>query len=116
MGEYHSDIFFKRLIEYIKEYIQLRKVFPAFKYYDMAGIYAFLGNKEEAYHYLHEFEKRKFFPYRMVNLINRDPLFDSLREEEEFIAIVKNVEEKYLKEHNSVKAWLTVNNLQKKKF
>jgi tetratricopeptide (TPR) repeat protein len=110
-NKYESEIYFYHLIGDINKSIQLNRLFPAFKYYDMAGSYAFLGKKEEAYRYLDEFAKRKFFPIKIVNLIKRDPLFDNLREEEEFEAIVKNVEAKYLKEHNRVKVWLQDNDM-----
>jgi TolB-like protein/AraC-like DNA-binding protein len=108
--KYESELYFYYLNTDIIKSIQLNRYLP-FKYYDMAGSYAFFGKKEEAYRYLDEFAKRKFFPIRIVNFIKRDPLFDSLREEEEFKAIVKNVEAKYLKEHERVKVWLEQNEM-----
>jgi TolB-like protein/Flp pilus assembly protein TadD len=56
--------------------------------YDLAGIYAFLGNKEEAYKWLREYEKIGFSS-GIHEYIKVDPLFDNLRNDEEFKEIVK---------------------------
>ncbi|KPK83430.1 MAG: hypothetical protein AMS27_12950 [Bacteroides sp. SM23_62_1] len=56
--------------------------------YDLAGVYAFLGNKEEAYRWLREYEKIGFST-GLHEYIKVDPLFDNLRNDEEFKEIVK---------------------------
>jgi hypothetical protein len=56
--------------------------------YDLAGVYAFLGNKEEAYKWLREYEKIGFSS-GVHEYIKVDPLFDNLRNDEEFKEIVK---------------------------
>ena len=61
--------------------------------YDLAGVYAFLGNKEAAYKWLREFEKPGFIR-GLHELIKIDPLFDNLRNDDEFKAIVKKANEK----------------------
>ena len=79
--------------------------------YDLAAAYAFLGKKREAYQNLHEFEKKKFIPFWGVKLIERDPLFDGIRNEQEFMDILKNIEAKYSAEHERVTEWMKKNEM-----
>ena len=61
--------------------------------YDLAGIYAFFGEKKEAYNWLRKYEKDGFiWGYHQYILI--DPLFENLRGDPEFKAIVKKAQEK----------------------
>jgi TolB-like protein/AraC-like DNA-binding protein len=75
-------------------------------YYDLAAAFAMKGDKDKAYQYLDEFNKKKSFPLWWVNLIKHDPLFNSLRDEPRFQKIVKDVEAKYQAEHDRVGKWL----------
>jgi hypothetical protein len=56
-------------------------------FYENAGIYAFLGNKKEAFKYLRKFDQSNRWE-KKIDLIQIDPLFDNIREEEEFKAII----------------------------
>jgi hypothetical protein len=56
--------------------------------YDLAGVYAVLGQKEKAYRYLRSFDQSGW-PWGSVYLIRHDPLFDSLREDAEFKKMVQ---------------------------
>ena len=69
-------------------------------------MYAFLGDKEKAYQYLDEFNKKNIYPIWWVTFIKHDPLFDSIREEDRFQKISQNVEAKYQAEHERVRKWL----------
>jgi len=53
--------------------------------YDLAGIYAFLGNKEEALKWLQKSADLGFLP---IGLIERDPLFDGIRQNAQFLKII----------------------------
>ena len=61
--------------------------------YDLAGVYAFLGDKEEAYKWLREYAKLGFVDGTHES-IKFDPLFDNLRNEDEFKEIVKRANDK----------------------
>ena len=76
-------------------------------YYDIAAVYAFRGDNKKAIQYLEKFNDKYSFPLWCVNLIKNDPLFDSMRNESRFQAIVKDVEAKYQAEHDRVGKWLT---------
>lgn len=56
-------------------------------FYENAGIYAFLGNKKEAFKYLRKFDQSNRWE-KKIDLIQIDPLFDNIRDEEEFKAII----------------------------
>jgi TolB-like protein/Tfp pilus assembly protein PilF len=76
-------------------------------YYEVAASYAFLGEKEKAYKYLEEWDKRNTkYPIWWVVFIRHDQYFDSFRNEERFQKIQKSVEAKYQAEHERVKKWL----------
>ncbi|MEM1119324.1 MAG: adenylate/guanylate cyclase domain-containing protein [Bacteroidota bacterium] len=57
--------------------------------YDLAGVYAFLGEKEKAYQML---EKMPYW-YVTYQLLKFDPLFDSLRDEPRFQRIQQKLEQ-----------------------
>ena len=78
-------------------------------HYDLAAVYAFLGDSLNAYHYLDEISSRNKLQLWLISFINNDPLFDSLRDEERFQNIVKDMEAKYQAEHERVRKWLEEN-------
>jgi tetratricopeptide (TPR) repeat protein len=74
--------------------------------YDLAGVYAFMGDRDKAYENLRVWAKIPVFPLWWVGTIKDDPLFDSIRAEPEFQQIVRDVEAKYQAEHERVRIWL----------
>jgi len=103
-----AESYFKQQIKYSQESIKLNRSIAQTKaaHYDLAGTYAFLGDKQKAYQYLDEFNKRSFYPLWWISLAKNDPLFDSIRKEERFQGILKNMESRYQAEHDRVKKWL----------
>jgi hypothetical protein len=77
-----------------------------YAYYDLAGVYAFKGEREKAYKNLRIFNHKPIMSSWMVSLIKTDPLFNSIRNEPEFQQIVRDVEAKYQAEHERVRKWL----------
>jgi tetratricopeptide (TPR) repeat protein len=75
-------------------------------HFDLAMIYAVIGEKEKAYKYLEEIKKRHCYPQWWVTLIKDEPMFESIRSEHRFQEIVRHVEEKFQNEHNKVRDWL----------
>jgi hypothetical protein len=109
MGKYkEAENYFNQQIRYGTEMIKLGRQLSArmAAQYDLAGVYAFRGEKELAYQYLDEVNKKKIFPLWWVTMFKYDPLFDSIREEERFQAILGDVEAKYQAEHERVRKWL----------
>ena len=82
-----------------------------YTYYDLAGIYAFKGEKDKAYQNLRIFNQRMRMPLWIVTQIKKDPLFDSIRDDPEFQEIVRDIEAKYQAEHERVRLWLEDNDM-----
>jgi tetratricopeptide (TPR) repeat protein len=100
--------------EQIKSYENTIKESRQFKgnaYYDLAGIYAFTGEKTKAYQYLKQWASTPVAPFWWIVLIKEDPLFNSIRNEPEFQQIVRDMEAKYQAEHERVRKWLEGNKM-----
>ena len=105
--------YFNRQIRYSEESIKFDRIGAYWKapHYDIAGVYAFLGQHEKAYQHLREWNTRESFPLWWVSLFKRDPMFDSIRNEPELQRILQDVEAKYQVGHESIRQWLEENDL-----
>ena len=62
-------------------------------YYDLAGIYAFLGNKEKSYYWLDEFDAQNgWIKLGLLFYVKRDGLFDNLRNDQRFKDLMESIE------------------------
>lgn len=113
--EEEALFYFDRQKDYCDDAIRLGREYAGKLYlnYDLAGVYAFLGEKEKAFENLRIFNTKERMPCWMVNLIKIDPLFDSIRNEPEFHQIVRDIEVKYRAEHERVRRWLEENKMLK---
>lgn len=104
-----AENYFDQQIKYSEESIKLNRITSQRKVaqYDLAGTYAFLGDKAKAYHYLEDADKKNVYPLWWITLLKNDPLFNNIRKEERFQKIQRNMESKYNAEHERVKKWLT---------
>ena len=84
-------------------------------YYDMAGTYAFLGEKEKAMENFRIFSNTLLIGEYIMHLIHNDPLLDNIRDEPEFKQIVRDLEDKYQVkyqvEQEQVRQWLEENDM-----
>ncbi len=103
-----ADYYFNEQIKYCNDAIRLGRPYGQnFAYYDLAGVYAFMGNKIKAFENLKNFNQGPFRQVLwIVKYIKTDPLFKSIRNEPEFQQIVRDVEAKYQAEHERVRKWL----------
>jgi tetratricopeptide (TPR) repeat protein len=109
MGKYkEAEYYFNEQIRIGTESIKLGRIDAIQKtvYYDLAGVYAFLGNTVKAYQCLDEFNTLNYYPLWLITYAKYDPLFDSIRNEERFQKILQNMEAKYQAEHEGVRKWL----------
>jgi TolB-like protein/Tfp pilus assembly protein PilF len=109
-----AKYYFNKQIEYCNRSIEAGRYLEGSTgvYYDLAGVYAFIGDKDKAYVNLRIFnQKNKNHSLWIVTLIKNDPLFDSIRNEEEFQQIVSDIEAKYQAEHERVRIWLEENDM-----
>lgn len=111
-GNYsEADSFFKMQIRNSQESIKLKRYMSLYKgaHYDLAAIYAFLGDRDKAYQYLDEFSKKSFYPLWWITLVKHDPFFTSIRNDAKFQGILRDMQLKYKAEHERVSKWLEVN-------
>jgi tetratricopeptide (TPR) repeat protein len=103
-----AEYYFNEQIEYCNRLIELKRseVQSLYTYYDLAGVYAFRGENDKAYKNLRIFNQMQRIPLWMAMLIKTDPLFNSIRNEQEFQQIAKDIEAKYQAEHERVRKWL----------
>jgi len=103
-----ADYYFNKQVEYCNVAIRLGRPYGQnFAYYDLAGVYAFMGNKIKAYENLKSFNQCPFGQVLwIVKYIKIDPLFNSIRDEPEFQQIVREIDAKYQAEHERVRKWL----------
>ena len=104
-----ADYYFDKQIEYCNGQIKLNRPWAQelYPYYDLAGVYAFRGDKVKAFKNLRIYNQRQEPEgLWMVSLIKADPLFDNIRNEPEFQQIVRDVEARYQAEHERVRKWL----------
>lgn len=108
-----AEYYFNKQLEYSKNEILMKRPWgqKLYPYYDMAGVYAFNGDKEMAYKCLKQFNMRKTMPFWIQIYMKSDPLFNSIRGEAAFQQIAKEIENKYLAEHKRVEKWLKENNM-----
>jgi TolB-like protein len=99
--------YFNKQKEYCNDAIRLGRPYGNnWAYYDLAGVYAFMGNKIKAYENLKILNQRQRMPRWLVEYLKTDELFDGIRNEPEFQQIVRDVEAKYQAEHERVRKWL----------
>ena len=100
--------YFNKQIEYCKNAIKLDRNYAKnyLAYYDLAAVYAFLGEKDKSYENLKKISQIKIVQSWLIFLINNDPLFNTIRNEPDFQNIVNIVEAKYQSEHERVRKWL----------
>jgi TolB-like protein len=101
-----AEYYFNEQLNYCNRSIELRRPLEFYTHYDLAGVYAFRGDKDKAYKNLKIFNQKQLIPKWIVTLIKDDPLFAGLRNEPEFQQIVRDVEAKYQAEHERVRKWL----------
>ncbi len=108
VGKYkEAEYYFNEQIRIGTESIKLGGIYMIGKgaQYDLAGVYAFLGDKEKAYHYLDEMNT-DFCSFGLIPYIKYDCLFNSIRNEERFQKILRDMESKYQAEHERVRKWM----------
>jgi tetratricopeptide (TPR) repeat protein len=108
-----AESYFKDQLRYGREMIELGRSLSeeSWAYYDLAGTYAMLGERDKAFENLRIFNHRERMPFWMVHFIRHDPLFGSIRQEPEYQQIARDNEGKYQAEHERVRKWLEENDM-----
>jgi TolB-like protein/Flp pilus assembly protein TadD len=108
-----ANYYFNEQINYCNRSIEMGRLYAKLSWtsYDLAGVYAFRGEKDKAFENLRVFNQKQRMILTWVTHFNHDPLFDSIRNEPEFQQIVRDVEAKYQAEHERVRKWLEENDM-----
>jgi TolB-like protein/Tfp pilus assembly protein PilF len=111
-----ADEYFRIAINNAEEAVRLNNTYAQLKlaHYDLAGIYAFLGEKEKAYQYLTEVNNRKIQPVWFLTLMRDDQMFESIRNEDRFQKIFKQMESRTQAERDRVMKWLETEEMKTK--
>jgi hypothetical protein len=112
-----ADYYFNEQIKICQESIKMGRSYSTglATYYDLAGVYAFKGEKEKSYQNLQRMGFNTCSPPSWwIILFKEDPLFNSIRNEPEIQQIVSDVEAKYQAEHDRVKKWMEEQGMLKK--
>lgn len=103
-----ADFYFNEEIKYDLESIKLGRLdgTQGWAYFDLAEVYASLGNKGKAYYYLDEVNKNQSIPWYWMIFLRYEHYFDNIRKEPRFQKIQKKLELKYQAEHKRLGKWL----------
>jgi TolB-like protein/Flp pilus assembly protein TadD len=106
-----ADIYFRKQIKACNDVIKngSRSDLIYYSYYDLAGIYAFRGDKNKAYEYLRLANQSQNCFTHMLTLVKNDPMMKSMQDEPEFTRIVDQMESKFNRVHEIVGLWLEEN-------
>jgi len=99
-----AEDYFNLQMRYCNRLIDSKKIWGEqyFAHYDRAAIYAFRKDKDKAYHDLEIVRQIQQPPLWLVTLIEKDPMFESIRNEEPFQQIVKEIKNAFRKEHDRI--------------
>jgi tetratricopeptide (TPR) repeat protein len=112
--EEEADYYFDKQIDYCNWAIELGRNYAreVGSYYDLAGVYAFRGDKDRVYENLRLLnQKNQSAHFGLLCWFKKDPLFEHIRNEPEFQQILKDTEAKYQAEHERVRQWLEENDM-----
>jgi hypothetical protein len=83
-----------------------------YSHFSLAKIYAALNNKQQSMYYLELMKKATSTPKLFICDLKNDPMFDNVRSEPEFQKITRELEKKYLEEHEKIKKLLISKGLE----
>jgi TolB-like protein/Tfp pilus assembly protein PilF len=108
-----ANIYFQEMIKHCTRHIQMNSSYGREgATFDIAGVYAFLGEKDSAYHYLKLFGETNYHTTYMLSMLQElDPLFESIRAEERYLQLLRQMEANHLAERKRVSQWLEENDL-----
>lgn len=94
------------IIDFWKRLNEVEGSWDWIMHYDLAGVHAFKGDKDRAYEHLRLYTSKNIFGLWEILYIKHDPLFDPVRDENDFQELVREMETKYQAEHERVRKWL----------
>jgi TolB-like protein/Tfp pilus assembly protein PilF len=106
-----AENYFKEHLEFCNNALKSNP-HSAWAYYDLACIYAFRGDKEGALRNLKLYSQNISCELWMLSHIKTDPFFKDIKNEPEYIQIVREMESSYQAVHDRVGDWVTKQRIQ----
>ena len=107
-----ANKYFDMLISSTLKDIEFNRPFHQYRVIDMAEVYAFRNQKENAYQYLnYVLEQPVCIPYWLNWIVQFDPLLDNLRDDSEFQELALEYNSRYEQEHQKVINWMEKNDV-----
>jgi tetratricopeptide (TPR) repeat protein len=108
-----AEKYFNERIEFCNAFLRSDRPYlqVLWAYYDLASIYAFREDKENAIKNLRLYSENKNIELYMLTHIKDDPLFNPLRNDPEFRQIVREMEVNYQALHERIGKWLEENGI-----
>jgi AraC-like DNA-binding protein/TolB-like protein len=103
-----ADYHFKGSIKRAEDEIKLNSANARTynSHFNLALIYAILNDKQKSLQYLGMIKESRSMPLNFINDLKTNPMFDNVRQEPEFQKITRELEKKYLEEHEKIKKLL----------
>jgi TolB-like protein/tetratricopeptide (TPR) repeat protein len=108
-----ATYYFNKLVDYLSRIDELGRAIQDvyLNAYDMAGVYAFLGEKEKAFEKLRLAGQRETHGLYNAVYVKNDAMFENYRDDPVFLNFIEDVESKYQSEHERVRQWLEENDM-----
>jgi hypothetical protein len=109
-----ADFHFNGSIKRAEDEIKLNS-YNARRYishFNLALIYSILNDKQKSLQYLGMIKKSPSVTLNFINDLKTNPMFDNVRQEPDFQKIARELEKKYLEEHEKIKKLLISKGLE----
>jgi len=106
--------YFSQMIEHCKKHIEINSSGYGrnMAHFDLAGVYAFLGQKDSAYYHLEQLVDLNVISAYLIDYMgNLDPLFGNIRAETHFQQLFRLMETNFETEQDRVIKWLEENDM-----
>ncbi len=109
-----ADYHFKGSIKRAEDEIKLNSANARTynSHFNLALIYSILNDKQKSLNYLKMIKESRSVSFNFINDLKTNPMFDNVRQEPEFQKITRELEKKYLDEHERIKKLLISKGLE----
>ena len=109
-ADYHFKVSIKRAEDEIRLNSSNARTYNS--HFNLAIIYSILNDKQKALHYLEMIKQSQSVSFHFIDELKTNHMFDNVRQEHEFQQIFKELETKYLEQHEKIKKLLISKGLE----
>ena len=81
-------------------------------HFNLAIIYSILNDKQKTLYYLEMIKQSQSASFHIIDEVKTNPMFDNVRKDPDFQIINKELEKKYLEEHEKIRKLLISKGLE----